>query len=1441
MKALFSLRSIFAALAALSAPLHAQQYQWTSFAGKPGGIGVSGTTASTARFNAPRGVAFDASGNLFVADTYNDIIRKITPSGVVSIFAGKAQTTGSANGAGANARFNRPHQIAFGPGGVLYVADKDNSCIRKITPAGVVATLAGQPGSSGSADGTGAAAQFRGPEGLALDASGNLFVADTGANTIRKVTPAGVVTTLAGTAGVTGSADGTGPAASFKYPQRIVLSGGNLYVTDSGNSTIRKVTLAGEVTTFAGQAGSEGSADGPVATARFSYPLGLASDAGGNLYVGQDGDATIRKITPAGVVSTLAGSPGVWGYEDATGAAARFNGIYSMAVNASGTLFAADAGNQAIRKVTASGVVTTYAGVGASYGSADGTGTAARFSYPEGMAMNSSGDLFVADSSNHTIRRVTQAGVVTTYAGTAGTSGSTDGPAASALFRSPQGLAFDTSGNLLVADRGNAVLRRITPAGEVSTLAGLAGQRGIVDGTGSVARFDTPTDVAVDTAGNAYVTEWSQHLIRKVTPAGEVTIVAGSIYGQVDGMGTAAKFAAPIAIAADGGGNIYMADFYGHTIRKMSPTYQVTTVAGLPGTFGSKDGLGNVARFNYPDGVAANGQGTIFVTDYGNNTIRRISSAGVVSTIGGLSGTTDATDGLGSAARFATPQRIFAAPDGSLYVTDYNHHIIKGVPLPDITIQQPAGVDLIDNKTISFGSVPISQTAVKTFTIRNDSDAKLTGLALTVNGANAADFTASSLGVTSLAPGASVTFDITFHANTAGTRTAAAHITSNDADESPFDILLTAVTDVFPVVVTAPESEVKSIGDSVTFESAATHPLLSITYQWKKNGSSIAGATSQNLTLNDLSLSSAATYSVVMTAGGKSVTRSASLAIVQPTAVQVVLAKAGSTVKLTAANITGSGTFLWKRNGAPLPGSNTKTLTLSAVTAAANTALYDAFLVRGNGMEVPATSFNLRVFDAKPAIITPQNLPDGAVGSFYSHQIKVNTSPSLSPSTFAAKNLPPGVTLNTKTGLISGVPTVAKNYDLIVSAGNSYGTVTAPAESITITSLPTGVIGSFMGMVRAKGVLGGGLDGRIDFTCASTGAISGSTVMAGIKYPFKGNINTEGAKPVSAITILRPQHLPITLNLVFDPGLNALDPTSSMSVALVNAGITAWRQVWRTTGALPLNPATTLAQRYNFVLNPSVAAGVPEGSGYGSFILATNGTLTATGKTPEGDTFTTAGFAGPLGQVLVYQSLFANRGKLLGILDIDPNDSTLPDRYLEGSLVWSRPADTASRYSPNGFSTTLTAYGARYTAPVAPTLILGMELGNKVILDFSGGGLSTASINPNVAEFDIIAGNKAVMPTPKAGNPGNVKFVTLNATTGEFSGTFTLSDNELRTGAAFVGKKFSRTVTFNGVLTEDSMGHVGAGFFLLPELPTDTTTPTKTLIRSGYVQMQKKP
>ncbi len=369
---------------------------------------------------------------------------------------------------------------------------------------------------------------------------------------------------------------------------------------------------------------------------------------------------------------------------------------------------------------------TTLAGVAGSFGSIDGTGSAARFYYPNCVALDSSGNLYVGENGNGTIRKVTPGGSVTTLAGLAGSYGSTNGTGSAARFNGPNGLAVDSAGNVYVADYGNHTIRKVTPGGSVTTLAGLAGSSGSADGTGSAARFRSPYNVAVDSAGIVYVSDTLNHTVRKVMPDGTVSTLAGSAGGpgNADGMGSAARFDHPNGLAVDTQGNIYVADYLNHTIRKVTPGGAVSTLAGLAGSSGSTDGTGNAARFSYPYGVALDSAGNVFVADEGNQTIRKVTPGGSVTTLAGLAGSQGSTDGPGSATRFSSPRGVAVDGAGNVYVADYSNMTIrKGVPTtsePPVITGQPQGATLLLNQFTNFsvtatGSAPLAYQWFKSF------------------------------------------------------------------------------------------------------------------------------------------------------------------------------------------------------------------------------------------------------------------------------------------------------------------------------------------------------------------------------------------------------------------------------------------------------------------------------------------------------------------------------------------------------------------------------------------------------------------------------------------------------------------------------------------------------------------------------------------------------
>lgn len=890
----------------------------------------------------------------------------------------------------------------------------------------------------------------------------------------------------------------------------------------------------------------------------------------------------------------------------------------------------------------------------------------------------------------------------------------------------------------------------------------------------------------------------------------------------------------------------------------------------------------------------------------------------------------------------------------------------------EISVEEPAGTGQTDGtSTVAFGSTAVNNGLVRTFTIRNDGTADLTGLALTVDGAHPGDFVAANLGATTLAPGNQTTFTVTFTAANLGARTAALHIASNDANENPFDVVLTGtaivppnlseitveqvggavltsggtvnfgtrllnddnaltfkirndgtenlslggfattgaqfneffpsgtglvnvllpgeevnftisfsaanigvrtakiqfangdtdessfeinVTATVTTIETQPSSIVAIEGQGATLSVGASHPTLTPLYQWKKNNVNIKNATASTLSFPVVKAADAGSYTVVVSIGGQSVTSAAvTLATVKQTFQTLVLAQ-GTNLKVTV-TVTGTANLAWTKTLSapvitiPLVGQTARTLDLGTLDAATSSGVYTCEATPpGGGFGVTAGEFDVRVFNAMPQVTKNQDLPTpGAIGSFYFHQIKLDGGLNESPASYSVKNLPTGLSLNTKTGAITGVPTVAKTFKVIVTATNLKGSTSSTEQNVVINPLPAGVAGSFVGSVAREPTLNANLGGRVDFTITSAGAITGSMTMGTLKHPFKGNIQIDTVLPIDTpsafINIPRTGKPPLFLSLELDTPNNKLAASTEVNDGIGgnSASIEGWRNVWTAT-----NLATVAPKLYTYALKPPAGMpDVPRGDGYGSFTLGKDGKLTAAGKLADGEGHTCAAFAGPQGQILIFQTFATTKGSVLGALDVDhDDDGVMDDNALAGTLSWLRPANAKSRVYAGGFGPIdITAVGARHVPPVAPALILGMTVGvDKARITFADGGLAGAVIQPNVAEFDILAGNKVSFVG--AVNPGTVK-LTLSATTGVFSGSFLLEDNELR-GGIFLGKKLKRTAIFNGILTNDGTAQVGLGHFLLEEMPKDGlppigTTPATSAKLSGSVLLERKP
>ncbi|WP_293306651.1 hypothetical protein [Pedobacter sp. UBA5917] len=553
--------------------------------------------------------------------------------------------------------------------------------------------------------------------GMVVAADGSIFLSDIVKNCIRKISVDGKVSLFAGSlTGAEGIRNGKGSAALFSRPEGMALDlQGNILVAD-GNCMIRKIDMDGNVSSFAGN-GKVAVIDGPAASASFSSPYSIAVNSKGEVYV-SDFSSEIRKIDLNGNVTTFAGSL-QGGYRDGRGTAALFQGSLSLAFDKWDVLYVAERTNQRIRKVDGSGLVSTVAGSG-NIGSGNGMGKAASFNFPSGITFDSAGDLLVADSWNHLIRKVSPSGLVSNYVGS-GVKGNVNGKAALAAFSHPAVLCYDAKKGLYVAEPEAHRVRKVLPSTDVVPLYGDVSP---VDGAALEVYFSRPEGIVLDRQGNIYVSDMDNNMIRRISGTGYVNVFAGNTEaGFLDAVGANARFSAPMGLAINDNGEIFVADRNNALIRKISPSgvvdkvpgdYAITVIKpsvvvldksgniycndvsysslykidknGRPKSLAQSWGTsGNGWMWDQPSGMIVDGQGNIYVADSGNNTIcKSVNDGDYFSLLAGrrgyanypLSGNTNGTLEL---ATFNRPRGIAMDGAGNIYVADSNNHLIRKI------------------------------------------------------------------------------------------------------------------------------------------------------------------------------------------------------------------------------------------------------------------------------------------------------------------------------------------------------------------------------------------------------------------------------------------------------------------------------------------------------------------------------------------------------------------------------------------------------------------------------------------------------------------------------------------------------------------------------------------------------------------------------------------
>ncbi len=621
----------------------------------------------------------------------------ITNAQTITTIAGTGfRSFGGDGGAATAARLDFPGQPAIDTNGNVFIPDYGNNRIRKVTPSGVITTIAGSGASgyvaSGSFSGDGgpaSAAQFYAPNSLAIDKRGNLFVSDAGNARIRKIDASGTVSTIAGTGSFTISGDG-GPAtdAGIGSARSIATDkNGSVIFSDDINSLIRKIDTNGIITTIAGTGTGGYSGDGgPATAADLNSPQQVATDTSGNVYIADGINNRIRKISPAGIITTVAGTgTGAFSGDGGQATDAELSGAPGVTADNQGNIYICDYDNKRIRKVAASGIINTIAGNGVSVYSGDGgPATAAGIYIPQSIVTDKHHNLYLSFAEGvDGIRKIDSAGVISNFAG-CGTSGLGDGgPASSAQIDHPSAIVTDITGNMYVSEYLGNTIRKIDTAGGIITIAGnrKIGFSGD-GGAATQAQIYLPYDVAVDFAGNFYVSDPYNFTVRKISGAGVITRVAGNGTAGYTGDGgpaTAASIVFNSHLAVDRYGNIYICGGRSYRIRKINSSGIISTIAGTGSLgFSGDGGAATAAQLGFTEGITADLYGNIYFTD--GDRIRKIDTSGVIHTIAGTGTWGYTGDGAAATlAQIATPMGIFVDPGNNVYFSSVASQVVRRI------------------------------------------------------------------------------------------------------------------------------------------------------------------------------------------------------------------------------------------------------------------------------------------------------------------------------------------------------------------------------------------------------------------------------------------------------------------------------------------------------------------------------------------------------------------------------------------------------------------------------------------------------------------------------------------------------------------------------------------------------------------------------------------
>ena len=660
-----------------------------------GGYIGDGNTATQASLNNPQDVFVDTQGNIYIADAEFNRVRKIDTSGTITTLAGGGTSSTQPYGDGGPATqgyLREPSAIFVDSTGVLYIVDQGLSRVRKVDLSGTITTVAG----GGTNPDTTSATEVRlsGPTDIVIDAQNNLYIADRGNHRVRKVNPSGIITTIAGTGERGFDGDG-GPATQAKLanPSGIHLdSAGNLYIADEQNRRVRKVDPSGIITTVAGNGSFSSFNEGTPATETGISVKSVYVDNAGNLYI-SDGFSRIKKVGADGNIATFAGGGSKSPNENGLATEAELKSPIGLWGDTTGNLYIAEQGANLIRKVDANGNISITAGGYIGDGKIRTETTLAK---PKGLTLDPSGHLYVADYDHHRIRKIdATTGIAQTVAGNGIGGNNSDGILAiTANVGLPFGLGIDAVGNLYVSSQTWSTIQKIDTSGIITNFAG-GGNETTDDIVATQARLSSPSDIAFDQNGNMYIANLNNHTIRKIDTTGTITTIAGNgQFGSTGDGGPAsqAQLNRPTGLACDKLGNLYIADTGNKRIRKIDTAGNISTIAG-GGTAGfptyGHNGAATDAQLINPTDVAIDTTGNLYIAD--QKLIRKIDTADIITNIAGDGITSSSTgDGkLATDAKVSSAISLVVSNSGFLYFSDDLNHTIRVINLTTPTSTAP--------------------------------------------------------------------------------------------------------------------------------------------------------------------------------------------------------------------------------------------------------------------------------------------------------------------------------------------------------------------------------------------------------------------------------------------------------------------------------------------------------------------------------------------------------------------------------------------------------------------------------------------------------------------------------------------------------------------------------------------------------------------------------